>query len=118
MWRWPNEEFEKYKEDSYWEQCGMNYLYRKNAMSFEEHVKIEPNNRAFKSFYFMNNKDEPMEFKDGERLGLELKSLNDLAEEFGTAYNEGDFIVHFAGKHCVPHRKSLMEKYSERVKWN
>ena len=63
LWRWPNEEFEKYKENSYWEQCGMNYLYRENTMGFEEHVKIEPNNRAFNSFYFMNNKDEPMDFK-------------------------------------------------------
>ena len=118
LWRWPNEEFEKYKEDSYWEQCGMNYLYRENAMGFEEHVKIEPNNRAFNSFYFMNNKDEPMEFKEWGETWFRAKKSEDLAEEFGTAYNEGDFIIHFAGKHCAPHRKSLMEKYSEKVKWN
>ena len=66
----------------------------------------------------MNNKDEPMEFKEWGETWFRAKRSKDLAEEFGTAYNEGDFIVHFAGKHCAPHRKSLMEKYSERVKWN
>ena len=118
LWRWPNEEFEKYKENSYWEQCGMNYLYRENAMGFEEHVKIEPNNRAFNSFYFMNNKDEPMEFKEWGETWFRAKKYKNLAKGFGTAYNEGDFIMHFAGKHCAPHRKFLMEKYSEKVKWN
>ena len=118
LWRWPNEEFEKYKEDSYWEQCGMNFLYRENAMNFEEHVKIEPNNRSFNSFYFMDSNHKPMEFSEWGESWFRTEKTKDLVKKLGTAYNEGDFIVHFAGKHCAPYRKSLMQEYSEKVKWN
>ena len=38
LWDWPQEEHYKYKTYSYWEQCGMNYLYNKNEMNFDEHV--------------------------------------------------------------------------------
>lgn len=118
LWKWPIEQFYKYKKQSYWEQCGMNYLYHENAMDFEDHVKIEPNNRSFNSFYFMDNKQRPMEFNEWGESWFRTKKTDQLIKNLGTAYNDGDFIVHFAGKHCAPYRKSLMEEYSEKVKWN
>ena len=119
LWDWPKDEYHNYKTYSYWEQCGMNYLYSKNAMSFDKHVYIEKQNRAFNSFYFMDGEHRPMEFSEwGESFFRTKESKENLVKNLGTAYNDGDFIIHFAGKHCVPYRKSLMQEYSEKVKWN
>ena len=120
LWKWPEGEFDKYKNHGYWEQCGMNYMFNKNEMDFDKHVHIEKQNRSFNSFYFMDDyKHESMEFKEwGESFFRTKESKKELENGLGTAYNEGDFIIHFAGKHCAPYRKSLMEKYSEKVKWN
>jgi len=119
LWKWPNKKFDRYKKDNYWEQCGMNHLYQENAMNFQECVKIEPNNRLFNSFYFMDSKHRPMEFSEwGESFFRTKASKKELRKHLGSAYNEGDFIIHFAGKHCAPYRKSLMQEYSEKVKWN
>ena len=120
LWKWPEGEFDKYKNHGYWEQCGMNYMFNKNEMDFDKHVHIEKQNRSFNSFYFMDGyKHEGMEFKEwGESFFRTKESKKELENDLGTAYNEGDFIIHFAGKHCAPYRKSLMEEYSEKVKWN
>ena len=119
LWRWPVGDYEKYKKYGYWEQCGMNYFHKKNEMNFDNHVYIEQQNRAFNSFYFTDGQDRPMEFNEwGESFFRTKQSKQQLAKNLGTAYNEGDFIIHFAGKHCAPYRKSLMEEYSEKVKWN
>jgi hypothetical protein len=62
---------------------------------------------------------EAVEFNEwGESFFRTEASKKELEKDLGTAYSEGDFIVHFAGKHCAPYRKHLMEKYSEKVKWN
>ena len=119
LWRWPQGEFEKYKEENYWEQCGMNYLYNKNEMDFDKHVYIESRNRAFNSFYYQTKDGDPMEFCQwGEGWFRTKKSQKALDDGLGSSYVKGDFIVHFAGAHCIPQRKELMEKYSEKVKWN
>ena len=120
LWKWPEGEFDKYKNHGYWEQCGMNYMFNKNEMDFDKHVHIEKQNRSFNSFYFMDDyKHESMEFKEwGESFFRTKESKKELENGLGTAYNEGDFIIHFAGKHCAPYRKHLMEQYSEKVKWN
>jgi len=119
LWKWPKGEYDKYRNHGYWEQCGMNYMFNKNEMNFDEHVYIEPNNRSFNSFYFMDSNHRPMEFSQwGESWFRTKKSKKGLEENLGSAYNEGDFIIHFAGKHCAPYRKSLMQEYSEKVKWN
>jgi hypothetical protein len=119
LWDWPKDEYHNYKTYSYWEQCGMNHLYSKNAMSFDKHVYIEKQNRAFNSFYFMDGQHRPMQFNEwGESFFRTKESKEKLVKNSGTAYNDGDFIIHFAGKHCAPYRKSLMQEYSEKVKWN
>ena len=119
LWEWPKDDYENYKTYSYWEQCGMNYLYNNNVMNFKEHVHIEQQNRAFNSFYFMDDKNRPMQFSEwGESFFRTKQSKEQLVENLGAAYNDGDFIIHFAGKHCAPYRKSLMKEYSEKVKWN
>jgi len=120
LWKWPEGEFDKYKNHGYWEQCGMNYMFNENEMDFDKHVHIEKQNRSFNSFYFMDDyKHESMEFKEwGESFFRTKESKKELENGLGTAYNEGDFIIHFAGKHCAPYRKHLMEQYSEKVKWN
>ena len=60
-----------------------------------------------------------MEFNEwGESFFRTKQSKEQLVKNLGTAYNDGDFIIHFAGKHCAPYRKSLMQEYSEKVKWN
>ena len=116
---WPKGSFHNYKWDHYWEQCGMNYLRDQNVMNFDRHVYIEPKNRAFNSFYYQDSDKKPMEFSQwGEGWFRTKSSKKELAKGLGCSYNEGDFIVHFAGKHCVPQRKELMKKYSEKVKWN
>ena len=120
LWKWPEGEFDKYKNHGYWEQCGMNYMFNENEMDFDKHVHIEKQNRSFNSFYFMDDyKHESMEFKEwGESFFRTKESKKELENGLGTAYNEGDFIIHFAGKHCAPYRKHLMKQYSEKVKWN
>ena len=119
LWGWPEQEYHKYKRCSYWEQCGMNYLYSKNAMQFNEHAYIEKENRAFNSFYYQTKDEQPMEFCEwGETWFRTRGSNEELINTMGTAYKQGDFIIHFAGKHCVPQRKALMQHYSEKVKWN
>ena len=119
LWDWPTGDLRKYKKRNYWEQCGMNYLYNQNAMNFDEHVYIEPKNRAFNSFYYQTADKQSMEFSQwGEGWFRTKESKKGLEKDLGSAYNEGDFIVHFAGKHCIPQRKKLMQKYSEKVKWN
>ena len=118
LWDWPQEEHYKYKTYSYWEQCGMNYLYNKNEMNFDEHVYIEKQNRAFNSFYYVDNKNRPMQFTEWGETWFRVDKSKEPVKNLGTAYNDGDFIIHFAGKHCTPYRKSLMEEYSEKVKWN
>jgi len=120
LWRWPKGKYDKYRNYGYWEQCGVNYMFNKNEMNFDDHVHIEKQNRVFNSFYFMDGyKHEAMEFNEwGESFFRTKASKEELRKDLGSAYNEGDFIIHFAGKHCAPYRKSLMEKYSEKVKWN
>ena len=118
LWDWPKDEYHNYKTYSYWEQCGMNYLYSKNAMSFDKHVYIEKQNRAFNSFYYVDNKNRPMQFTEWGETWFRADKSKEPVKNLGTAYNDGDFIIHFAGKHCAPYRKSLMEEYSEKVKWN
>ena len=119
VWDWPKNEFYKYRMDNYWEQCAVNDLREKNAMDFDKHVYIEPKNRAFNSFYFQDPEEQPMEFTEWGESWFRTK-LSKKAKEsgLGSVYNTGDFIVHFAGAHCIPQRKKLMEKYSEKVKWN
>jgi len=120
LWKWPKDEHDKYRNHGYWEQCGMNYMFNENEMNFDKHVHIEKKNRAFNAFYFMDGYEhEAMEFNQwGESFFRTKASKKELEKDLGSAYNEGDFIIHFAGKHCAPYRKSLMEKYSEKVKWN
>jgi len=120
LWKWPKGKYDKYRNYGYWEQCGVNYMFNKNEMNFDDHVHVEKQNRVFNSFYFMDGyKHEAMEFNEwGESFFRTKASKEELRKDLGSAYNEGDFIIHFAGKHCAPYRKSLMEKYSEKVKWN
>jgi hypothetical protein len=120
LWKWPKGKYDKYRNYGYWEQCGVNYMFNKNEMNFDDHVHVEKQNRVFNSFYFMDGYEhEAMEFSEwGESFFRTKASKEELRKDLGSAYNEGDFIIHFAGKHCAPYRKSLMEKYSEKVKWN
>ncbi len=119
LWKWPKDEYDRYRNYGYWEQCGMNYMFNENEMDFDKHVYIEPKNRAFNSFYYQEPDKQAMEFSQwGEGWFRTKESEKGLEKDLGTAYNEGDFIVHFAGKHCIPQRKKLMQEYSEKIKWN
>ena len=119
LWKWPKDEYYRYRNYGYWEQCGMNYMFNENEMDFDKHVYIEPKNRAFNSFYYQEPDKQAMEFSQwGEGWFRTKESEKGLEKDLGTAYNEGDFIVHFAGKHCIPQRKKLMQEYSEKIKWN
>ena len=119
LWKWPKDEYDRYRNYGYWEQCGMNYMFNENEMDFDKHVYIEPKNRAFNSFYYQEPDKQAMEFSQwGECWFRTKESEKGLEKDLGTAYNEGDFIVHFAGKHCIPQRKKLMQEYSEKIKWN
>ena len=118
LWDWPKGEYEKYKTDIYWEQCGMNYMRDKNEMDFDKHVYTQEQNRAFNSFYFMDNQKNSIDFLEWGESWIRVRDCDDVIKFKGSSYHEGDFIVHFAGSHCAPHRKRLMEKYSEKVKWN
>ena len=98
---------------------GSSKLSSEKKQSFDKHVYIEPKNRAFNSFYYQTPDKQAMEFSQwGEGWFRTKESKKGLEKDLGSAYNEGDFIVHFAGKHCIPQRKKLMQKYSEKVKWN
>ena len=119
LWKWPKDEYDRYRNYGYWEQCGMNYMFNENEMDFDKHVYIEPKNRAFNSFYYQEPDKQAMEFSQwGEGWFRTKESEKGLEKDLGTAYNEGDFIVHFAGKHCIPQRKKLMQEYSEKIKRN
>ena len=119
LWKWPKDEYDRYRNYGYWEQCGMNYMFNENEMDFDKHVYIEPKNRAFNSFYYQEPDKQAMEFSQwGEGWFRTKESEKGLEKDLGSAYNEGDFIVHFAGKHCIPQRKKLMQEYSEKIKWN
>ena len=119
LWKWPKDEYDSYRNYGYWEQCGMNYMFNENEMNFDKHVYIETKNRAFNSFYYQAADKEAMEFSQwGEAWFRTRKSEKELEKNLGSVYIEGDFIVHFAGKHCIPQRKKLMQEYSEKVKWN
>ena len=118
LWDWPKGEYDKYRNNGYWEQCGMNYMLNENEMDFDKHVYIEKQNRAFNSFYYVDNKSRPMQFTEWGETWFRADKSKEPVKNLGTAYNDGDFIIHFAGKHCAPYRKSLMEEYSEKVKWN
>ena len=119
LWKWPKDKYDRYRNYGYWEQCGMNYMFNENEMNFDKHVYIEPKNRAFNSFYYQTPDKQAMEFSQwGEGWFRTKESEKRLEKDLGTVYNEGDFIVHFAGKHCIPQRKKLMQEYSEKIKWN
>jgi hypothetical protein len=94
----------------------MNALWKSNALNFNKHVYIEPYNRKFNSFYYSDKDHNPIQFFEwGESWFRTRKKKDELK---GSAYNDGDFIIHFAGKHCSPYRKELMEKYKGKVKWS
>jgi hypothetical protein len=116
LWEWPKDEYHTYKHDSYWEQCGMNAFWKNNTLNFNKHVYIEPYNRKFNSFYYSDKNHEPVQFSEWGESWFSLKNKKDELQ--GSAYNDGDFIIHFAGEHCSPYRKELMEKYKGKVKWN
>tara|TARA_Y100000310_G_C20553394_1_gene749281 strand:+ start:156 stop:920 length:765 start_codon:yes stop_codon:yes gene_type:complete len=119
LWDWPKDDYYKYRSYSYWEQCGMNYLYSENTMDFTDHVYIEKQNRAFNSFYYMDGQHRPMQFTEwGETWFRTKESKEGIVKNLGAAYNDGDFIIHFAGKHCSPYRKELMKEYKGKVKWS
>ena len=91
---------------------GSSKLSSEKKQSFDKHVYIEPKNRAFNSFYYQTPDKQAMEFSQwGEGWFRTKESKKGLEKDLGSAYNEGDFIVHFAGKHCIPQRKKLMQKY-------
>ena len=62
LWKWPKDEYDRYRNYGYWEQCGMNYMFNENEMDFDKHVYIEPKNRAFNSFYYQEPDKQAMEF--------------------------------------------------------
>ena len=98
LWKWPKDEYDRYRNYGYWEQCGMNYMFNENEMDFDKHVYIEPKNRAFNSFYYQEPDKQAMEFSQwGEGWFRTKESEKGLEKDLGTAYNEGDFIGHFAG---------------------
>ena len=53
LWKWPKGKYDKYRNYGYWEQCGVNYMFNKNEMNFDDHVHVEKQNRVFNSFYFI-----------------------------------------------------------------
>ena len=116
LWEWANGQYFKYGENKYWEQCGMNYFYNNNALNFNKHVFVEKCNRKFNSFYYSDSNHNPIQFCEwGETW---FRTDNKKYELKGSAYNDGDFIIHFAGEHCSPYRKELMEEYKGKVKWS
>jgi hypothetical protein len=116
LWEWADGEYFKYVKNKYWEQCGMNYFYNNDVLDFNKHVFVEKCNRKFNSFYYSDKDHNPIEFCQwGESW---FRTDNKKHELKGSAYNDGDFIIHFAGEHCAPYRERLMEEYKGKVKWN
>jgi hypothetical protein len=113
IWDWP----EKYKKWEfvtlrYWEQCAMNYMWNNNIMNFEDHVYIEPYNRAFNAFYSFNLEQKEKISKGWSLWGEEMFN----GGKSGMHYIKGDFILHFAGCSRGNNIAGLITKYSKMVR--